>query len=172
MSAGSEVSEPTLYDILQLQPSRRFIDPVELKLAYRRALLHYHPDKKHASPLTKSNTFDSITSHGFSVDQITKAYKVFSSTKEKAIYDKNLERGNRDSSTSSKANQHAGVDTFDLEELDYADDTDTWSRTCKCGHERAYTLSGRDLESASEQGEICVQCAGCSLFIRVLFETA
>lgn len=172
MSAASAGLEPSLYDVLQLQPNRRYVDPAELKLAYRRALLRHHPDKKQASPLTKSHSSASKNCHVFSVDQITKAYKVLSSTKEKAIYDKSLERDIRALSTRSKVTQHAGVDTFDLEELDYADDTDTWSLTCKCGHERAYTFSGSDLESESAQREICVQCAGCSLLIKVLFDTA
>jgi diphthamide biosynthesis protein 4 len=173
MSGPAKVSQPTYYEILQLPRSTKPIDSVKLKAAYRRALLLHHPDKKCPSfPITSNPVEQTSNQAYYSVDQITEAYKTLSSTINKGDYDKLLEKTTRPLGTGLRKNHHAGVETFDLEELSYSDESDSWFRKCRCGDERAYTLTGSDLEKESEHGEIYAGCKGCSLFIRVLFDSA
>jgi diphthamide biosynthesis protein 4 len=172
MSGPVKVSQPTYYEILQLPRSTKPIDSVKLKAAYRRALLLHHPDKKYPSFPITSNPVEQTSNQAHSVDQITEAYKTLSSAISKGDYDKLLEETTKPLRTGLKENHHAGVETFDLEELSYNDKSDTWFRQCRCGDERAYTLTSSDLENESEHGEIYAGCKGCSLFIRVLFDSA
>lgn len=172
MSETAKVSQPTCYQILQLRQHGGSIDPFELRVAYRRALLLYHPDKsyRHSSNTSMSTTDDS--NHAYSVDEITNAYKTLSKAVEKASYDKSLARDTRRLSTISKTERHVGVETYDLAELAYNEKMDTWSHKCRCGDQQAYMLVESDLEQEAEHGEIYVSCKGCSLSIRVLFDTA
>jgi curved DNA-binding protein CbpA len=171
MSVAPEVSQPTDYQILQLPQNDQSIDPITLKAAYRRALLVHHPDKKTSSSEISSSVAKQ-PNHAYSVDQITKAYKTLSSVSERAEYTRQLEDDTKRLNTGIKEAYHAGVETFDLEELIYNDDTAIWSRKCRCGEERGYTLVESDLEREREHGEIYIACKGCSLSIRVLYEVA
>jgi diphthamide biosynthesis protein 4 len=171
MRSSAEVPQPTHYDILHLQPNRRSFDPSEVKTAYHRALLSHHPDKHSSGTSRALHTAGPTPSCVFSVDQITKAYKVLANAEEKAEYDEVLRKLNMSLNVAPKQARHTGVESYDLEEFSYADDTESWHRSCRCGYTNAYTLTGPDLENESEQGEVYVQCAGCSLLISVLFDT-
>jgi diphthamide biosynthesis protein 4 len=175
MSVLAQASQPTYYQILQLPNGGKPIDYNKLKSAYRRALLLHHPDKKYPSSLTASNAsaHSPPHSHGYySVDQISEAFKTLSSAQDKADYDRQLARDTRRLNTPPIANHHLGVDTYDLEELAYSEKISTWSHHCRCGDERAYIVTESDLERESENGEIYVSCKGCSLSIRILFDSA
>lgn len=172
MSGPAKVSQPTYYQILQLPQNGKPIDSIELKLAYRRALLLHHPDKNYPSSPTTSNTAAKASDHGYSVDQITEAFKTLSSAIDKADYDRRLSRDTRRLNTVPQANHHPGVETYDLEELSYDEKMSTWSHRCRCGDERGYIVTESDLEKESENGEIYVGCKGCSLSSRILFDTA
>lgn len=182
MSTDTQGPVPTYYQILQLPQNGRPIDPVQLKTAYRRALLNHHPDKKYlftptsavAGFLEQASTSDRVSV--FSVDEIIKAYKTLSSATEKAKYDGFLETQtclkiphNGEAKTNY---HHAGVETYELDELFYDEENESWSRKCRCGDEVAYTVTEADLERESEHREIYVGCKGCSLSIRVLFAPA
>ena len=171
MSVASRVSQPTYYQILQVPQNDRSIDPVALKAAYHRTLLIHHPDKKTSSPAVSSSV-KHHQNHAYSIDQITKAYKTLSNVSKRVEYSRQLEEQIGRLSTGVKDDCRAGVETLDLEDLVYNDDTAIWSRKCRCGEERGYMLAESDLESESEQGEIHVACKGCSLSIRVLFDVA
>lgn len=171
MYVASEVSPPTYYQILQLSRNDRSIDPTVLKTAYRRALLVHHPDKKHSSS-DASSSVGKQPKHVYSVDQITKAYETLSSVSMREEYNRKLEDDTRRLNIGIKDAHHAGVETFDLEQLIYDDNTATWYRECRCGDEGGYTLDDSDLEKEAEHGEIYVACKGCSLSIRILFEIA
>jgi diphthamide biosynthesis protein 4 len=174
MSGPAQVSQPTYYQILQLSNNGKPIDHVKLKSAYRQALLLHHPDKKCPSPTTSNAAARSPPgSHGcYSIDQISEAFKTLSSATEKADYDRQLARDARRLNTLANASQHLGVESYDLEDLSYNDETTTWLHHCRCGDERAYIVSESDLERESENGEIYVACKGCSLSIRILFDSA
>jgi DnaJ-class molecular chaperone len=171
MSEAADESQPTHYQILQLKQKGGRIDHVELKMAYRQALLLHHPDKN--SPTSSiSKSVGQTSNQAYSVDQITRAFKTLSSTVAKTEYDKSLEWDTGRLNTGPKMNCPAGVETYDLDELCYDNTADIWSRKCRCGDDRAYTLTESDLEKESEYGEIYIACQGCTLSIRVLFDTA
>ena len=171
MGRSTKVLRPTYYEILQIPHDSKPIDPTELKLAYRRALLLHHPDKKYpSSPATLNTTH--ITQYAFSVDQITEAYKILSSILDKAEYDRLLAKDTTRLSKAPKEVHHPGLEMYDLEELSFNNETSTWTRQCRCGDELGYIVTESELEEESEHGEIYVGCKGCSLFIKVLFDTA
>ncbi len=171
MSGAAQELQPTYYQILQLPPNGRPVDAFKIRLAYRRALLLHHPDKKFPSSTT-SLPVAQTSNHTYSIDQITEAYNTLSNAVKKANYDKSFERNAHELNKSLNTNQHSGVATYDLEELSYNHGTGTWSRKCRCGDETAYTLTESNLEREAEHGEIYVNCKGCSLSIRVFFDTA
>jgi diphthamide biosynthesis protein 4 len=172
MSGPEYVPKPTHYQILQLSPKDESINLLKLKLAYRRALLLHHPDKSHRSSPKNSRSLSPTSVHAYSVDRIIEAYNTLSNATSKANYDSLLARDTSRSSTTLESKNHAGVETFDLEELVYSEARSTWSRKCRCGDDTGYLLTELDLNNESERGEIYVGCKGCSLSIRVLFDTA
>jgi diphthamide biosynthesis protein 4 len=46
-----------------------------------------------------------------------------------------------------------------------------WTRACRCGMEKGYTILEEELEDAEQrgEGEVLVGCGGCSLWVRVGF---
>ena len=58
-----------------------------------------------------------------------------------------------------------------MEDLEYeeAQGTPVWYRICRCGDDRGFLIREQDLEEAEDDGEICVGCRGCSLWLKVLF---
>lgn len=172
MSVTAHVSQPTYYQILHLMQSDRPLDPVELKAAYRRALLLHHPDKGYHSSSATPKSVTQTSGHAYSIDQIAEAYKTLSCPIEKAEYDRLLSRCSRRLNTGPTVDQHTGADTYDLGDLAYTEETGNWARGCRCGDKKGYVLSESDLEKETENGEIYVGCEGCSLTIRVIFEAA
>ena len=172
MYDASEGSRPTHYQILQLSQNDRFIDPVTLKAAYRRALLVHHPDKEHSLSSETLSSVGKQPKHVYSVDQIMKAYETLSSVSKREEYNRQLEDHTKRLNIGIKDPYHAGVETFDLDQLIYDDNTAVWHRGCRCGDESGYTLAESDMEKEAEHGEIYIACKGCSLSIRILFEVA
>lgn len=74
----------------------------------------------------------------------------------------------------------AEVETVDLDDLTWDGRAGVYYRSChRCGAARGYSLTEDDLDaaagadddgSADGGGELMVQCTGCSLWLRVLFE--
>lgn len=62
-----------------------------------------------------------------------------------------------------------GVESVDLDDLNYDENSATWSRSCRCGNEKGFMFGESDLEEASEVGELVVGCSDCSLWLRVYF---
>lgn len=56
------------------------------------------------------------------------------------------------------------MDEIDLDEMEEAEEGDKWSSPCRCGDHYLITLN--DLE----EGLSVVQCAGCSLCVRIIYE--
>lgn len=171
MSGGAQESQPTYYQLLQIPRNNQPINPESLKVAYRRALLIHHPDKKCSSRQTSTSPAKQLD-YAYSVDQITNAYKTLSCAATRAEYDKRLQDDSKRLNSKSHDTHHAGIETFDLEELKYNEETNTWSRRCRCGEETGYDLTESDLEKETQHGEVYIACKGCSLSIRVLFEAA
>ncbi|RMZ19475.1 hypothetical protein D0859_16531 [Hortaea werneckii] len=62
-----------------------------------------------------------------------------------------------------------GLETVDLDTLDFQDDSETWTRSCRCGDPKGFIVSELELEKHIDEGELTVGCRGCSLWLRVLF---
>lgn len=189
------MSQPTLYEILSLSPSSD-ITPALIKQAYRRALLTHHPDKAASSihrnqqssfSTTTSTTPTNLSSTGqrkalYTIDQISLAYTTLSSPRLKTQYDASL-RSSRSSFTKSNSSSRSweedfqtGIDTVDLDDLDFVEagngNKDTWYRSCRCGNERGFALTEENLEENADLGEVLVQCADCTIWLRVCYVVA
>lgn len=195
MSINTSSPKTTHYDILQLprprlesiqhDKSQSPLSKDDIKAAYRRALLIHHPDKIKTTPSPSANqshvhtnqTYTSIsasasalTTH-HTIDEIVTAYNVLLDPVQRSEYDHALIRQDKDAGVVAETGtgSHMGVEVFDLEDLDYNQDDDTWARACRCGDPRGYLLTDTDLERESQHAEIYVGCRGCSLVIKVLF---
>ncbi|KAH8884500.1 diphthamide biosynthesis protein-like protein 4 [Thozetella sp. PMI_491] len=162
----------TYYDVLGISPSvlSEQKDPGQtLKRAYHRALLQHHPDKRGASPTGTSLSTTGVPARIFSVDEISTAYAILSNSRERAEYDGALKLA-----ASSNGQQHlpqfqTGIENVDLDDLDYEEGTERWSRGCRCGNPKGYLFGEEDLEEAVDYGELMVGCADCSLWLKVHF---
>jgi diphthamide biosynthesis protein 4 len=132
----------------------------------------------------------------YTVDQITNAYTVLSDSKKRREYTRSLQTQTQThtrttSSSSSRRDgsqrqpqqqqqqqetrRHSfrtGVETVDLDDMEWDDRKGLYYRGCRCGNSRGYCFREMDLEEVGEAGELLVECVGCSLWLRVLFEEA
>jgi DnaJ-class molecular chaperone len=131
-----------------------------LKQAYRRALLQNHPDKA-ASGTTRSSIY--------TVDQITTAFNILSSPKDRAAYDTALRLARAGGESETQTRFQTGVENVDLDDLPYDEAANCWYRSCRCGNERAYQFREVDLDEYGNDGELMVGCQDCSLWLRVHF---
>lgn len=163
----SNLSEPApLYRILNLSPSLISTqhDPSPLiKRAYRRALLQNHPDK--------ATSFSQVrrSEGAYSIDQITKAFNVLSSPAQRAAYDTSLKLQSDSEGQGLGTKFQTGVESVDLDDLDFDEQKECWYRSCRCGNDRGYLFQEDDLAEVSEEGELMVGCLDCSLWLRVHF---
>jgi curved DNA-binding protein CbpA len=171
------------YQILGLTPTLvdSQHDPSKLiKRAYHRALLRNHPDKAGAKAQPASEQpQSSSTSHSYyTVDQISTAFGVLSSPRQRAAYDAvlrtsrgSLIAGDSGSSAAATGAQlfQTGVENVDLDDLPFDEDDGAWYRSCRCGNDRGYLFREDDLEEAADEGELMVGCLDCSLWLRVHF---
>lgn len=159
-------NEEDYYQLLGLGPRQRdeALSAQELKSAYRRALLKHHPDKDSSSN-TKSL-------HKPTVDDIVLAYKTLSTPSLKLEYDRHLRTGVRPSSHATVGETyHIGLETVDLDDLQYDSAAGMWRRECRCGDESGFIVTEAELEKKIDDGELLVGCKGCSLWLRVMFST-
>jgi diphthamide biosynthesis protein 4 len=155
------------YAILNLptpSPNSAAASAEDVKQAYRLGLLTHHPDKTKAGTGTSSKP---------SVDAIKAAYAVLSDPKLRASYDRELllSRG----TTGSKERVfHTGEEVVDLDDLEFDEKEGMWYRPCRCGEDRGYVVTERQLEDEEMKGgrEVVIGCRGCSLWIRVGFGVA
>lgn len=185
------MTEPTHYEVLAIpksliEDSNKDQIPKIIKQAYHRALLRHHPDKTNtpqrtgtATTTTTTTTANTSSSSPPTVDQITRAYTTLSHQGERSAYDRHLALtrnptapsadGSRDTSTTFQT----GIETVDLDELDYTEDaaraTTRWHRSCRCGNDQGFAFGEDDLEEAGDLGELVVGCQDCSLWLRVCF---
>lgn len=163
----------------------------QIKVAYHRALLKYHPDKATTAAgtvTTKSSTSsgDETRAGTYTVDEITAAYKTLSNPLLRTDYDRSL-RLSRVKAGEKHGNAdvfHTGLEVVDLEDLVYEEEEEAhggnneqgedsagsyWYRSCRCGDEKGFLVTEQDLEREAEHGEIIIGCRGCSLWMKILF---
>ena len=163
-----KIEKQSHYEVLSLPASqslRNQLNEQDIKLAYRRALLLHHPDK--STPLPTSHSAPTKPT----VDQITLAYKTLISPTLRTNYDR-TQALKAPTATLIPQTSHPGLETIDLDDLLYDDQHTLWHRSCRCGKERAYTITEEELEMNIEEGEIITGCQGCSLWLRVTFAVA
>lgn len=161
------VTNPSHYDVLAL-PSPSFtpfrISSEIIKLAYRRALLHNHPDKCLTASTNTSNHLS------YTIDQISLAYKILLNPQTRSEYDLGLKISG--ALKASDADQpRTGLESIDLDDLSFHEKQFTWTKNCRCGNEEGFIITEKDLDENVEYGEVVVGCNGCSLWLRVLFTT-
>ncbi|RMY92799.1 hypothetical protein D0862_09382 [Hortaea werneckii] len=152
------------YERLGLAPRPRdgTLSAEAIKQAYRQALLSHHPDKLRERQKKDANR------PLISVDQITFAYKVLSDPELRAEYDFALLHEASNGPEQGRVHQ-TGLETVDLDALDFQDESEMWTRSCRCGDPKGFVVSESELEKHIDEGELTVGCRGCSLWLRVLF---
>ncbi|KHE79174.1 hypothetical protein GE21DRAFT_2476 [Neurospora crassa] len=184
------MSQPTFYEILSLSPTTSDLTPASIKQAYRRALLTHHPDKS-SSNFSSSNSNSHPPKTLYTIDQISLAYTTLSSPTLRTQYDASLRRlaaaaSSRTHPTTTNVVEdfQTGIDTIDLDDMVFvphesssstgisSNEKDTWYRPCRCGNERGFALTEEDLEENADLGEVLVQCADCTIWLRVCYVVA
>ncbi|MCJ1435982.1 hypothetical protein MMC27_005359 [Xylographa pallens] len=153
------------YEVLSLPdlfPARRLLSQEDIKHAYKRALLQHHPDKSTSPEVLKPR---------YTIDDITAAYKVLSNPITRSELDRNLQVQYLHTSRNTEVSL-SGLETIDLDDLDYNEAEGLWYRSCRCGNQRGYLISEGDLAKEAAYGEIVTGCGGCSLWLKVLFQPA
>ncbi|CAI4216521.1 unnamed protein product [Parascedosporium putredinis] len=167
---GSLPLLPSHYVVLAISPTllTSAANPTSLlKQAYHRALLHNHPDKDRKR---------AEAACAYTIDQISAAYRTLSDPTARSAYDAALRLSNNPAVIGGSGIEgdpdavfRTGVESVDLDDLNYDENSATWSRTCRCGNEKGFTFGELDLEEASEVSELVVGCSDCSLWLRVYF---
>ena len=140
-----------------------------IKSAYHRALLLHHPDKSfHRAPSSTASR------PKYTIDQISQAYRTLSDPKSRSSFDQKLRLhpqlfavGTDNPIEVSGVTPNSEI--VDLDDLVYDDEQKVWYTGCRCGQKRGFVVTENHLESHSGEGEALVGCAGCSLWIKVLF---
>lgn len=172
MSSRTTSTQWNYYAILQLPQTREptALSKNEVKTAYHRALLLHHPDKAKSPIMTPASSTPSSTHPQYSIDQILTAYQTLSNPTKRAAYDEGfIAHETSGAPPHHEKATHLGVETFDLEDLDFDEEKASWQRGCRCGNDGAFAVTEYELERESQHGEIYLGCKGCSLFIKVLF---
>ncbi|KAI1828003.1 hypothetical protein F4861DRAFT_237627 [Xylaria intraflava] len=171
-----------------------------IKQAYRKALLRHHPDKKPpGSPVTstlspspssssppnntqskpsgaKSSSSASKSQSTYTIDQIQDAYSVLSDARQRREYDRQLLLNPSTTSPShtrpASTRFHTGIETVDLDDLDYDERTGLYYGSCRCGNDRGFQFTEAQLAEHEDDLVLTVQCLDCSLWMRVLFDAA
>ncbi|KAI1208723.1 uncharacterized protein F4807DRAFT_461264 [Annulohypoxylon truncatum] len=173
-----------------------------VKQAYHRALLKHHPDKAASGPPASSSSPSSPSasasspnpsggsksksspkahakqgSHSqpriaYTVDQIQHAYAVLSDAKQRREYDRLLRASPAQRHQQTQSSFQTGVETVDLDDVSFDEQTGVYYRPCRCGNARGYAFTEENLEEFEEDGVLMVECLDCSLWVRVLFAAA
>jgi diphthamide biosynthesis protein 4 len=126
----------------------RTASQAQLKQAYHRALLRFHPDKHHTSTDNAADAAEMIT-------QVKEAYATLSSESARAQYD---------ASIAQRANEPRPAQVISLDNFTVSEETSSWHHVCRCG--AAYSITNDELE----RGVHLVGCEGCSEVIWVGYE--
>ncbi|KAF2725648.1 DnaJ domain protein [Polychaeton citri CBS 116435] len=160
-----QAHEDSHYSVLGLE---RYQDgapltPQQVKASYKKALLIFHPDKFKSSESKNSGTAQ------YSVDDIALAYKILSDPHLRGQYDNALRQTRFDGKSPQEVFHHTGLDTVDLDDLNFDEEQNVWTKDCRCGSQVGFLVTEPELLENVDDGELIVGCRGCSLWLRVLF---
>jgi len=153
------------YAVLGISIDAEFT-PDSLKTAYRRALLLHHPDKV-AAQRAADKPREAPKEH-HTVDEIAAAYETLSEPAARSAYNEALVKNKARLATVGRPRNRAGLEAFDLEDLEFNDSLQKWLKECRCGG--TYSVSEQELEEAASEGEVIASCHGCSLCVRITFD--
>lgn len=152
------------YEVLALShllEANEEISQHDIKAAYRRALLHNHPDKFEGAKKEMTNA------PTYTIDEIKKAFKVLGNPRSRSQYDQSLNSPSREFIKAKRS--HLGFETVDLDDLDLNEEQRIWYGACRCGSEQCFIVTEEELEKNVEVGEVIIGCQGCSLWLKVTF---
>mmetsp|Transcript_25902 Transcript_25902/g.32291 ORF Transcript_25902/g.32291 Transcript_25902/m.32291 type:complete len:159 (+) Transcript_25902:119-595(+) len=144
-------NDSSFYELLEVQPSASLS---EIRRAYQKKALQYHPDKIHGQEAMFS--------------KIQEAYEVLANDSKREIYDQKVEVQRR-----VLVWQEVSVDELEVLEEgsevhgDHQEKNDlppeqVYQFPCRCGD--IYEIQGSDLEEGFQE----FGCNGCSLHIKIL----
>lgn len=159
------------YQVLGVAPSASSAD---VKTAYRRALLLYHPDKALSRTTATLSDADAALETFYaghspsslippSIDDIQLAYNTLSNPSLRATFDAQLAQSPH-THTSSKKGSQRPAEVISLEEFQANDAGDAYYYRCRCGD--SYKITEEQLEEDVH----LVGCQGCSETIWVGYE--
>ncbi|KAJ7178707.1 DnaJ domain-containing protein [Mycena crocata] len=132
------------YQVLSIPPGSSLAD---VKAAYHRALLRFHPDKNPSAKLSPA-TID--------IASIQEAYRVLSTPDLRSQHDYILQQ----SYTPATGPRPAQI--ISLEE--FQEHVDFWSHSCRCGG--VYKITAEEMDG----GQHLIPCSSCSEIIWVGYE--
>ncbi|KAF9469564.1 hypothetical protein BDZ94DRAFT_1126975, partial [Collybia nuda] len=144
-------------DFYQLLSITKDASAAEIKIAYHRALLLFHPDK--TSRARRDHAHLSENTKGFSISLIKEAYLTLSTPDLRARYDSSQKR----LPSGPRPAQVISLEEFE-EEVGGGDEDDAWYYKCRCGG--IYRITSGEME----KGHHLVGCNSCSEAIWVGYE--
>ncbi|ODQ65189.1 hypothetical protein NADFUDRAFT_24955 [Nadsonia fulvescens var. elongata DSM 6958] len=143
------------------------LSPIQVKKAYRAALLAHHPDKQ-----SGNNIGPNSAQEVFDIDLISKAYTTLSDPDLRSEYNKWLRKCGSVLGGSGTTGEIVDLDDLQMKEtLVDGEETCEWFKSCRCGEEQGYKITEQNLIDNGNSTEIIVQCIGCSLWIKVVYES-
>ncbi|CAO3567473.1 unnamed protein product [Mortierella alpina] len=127
----------------------------EIKLQYQKLLLIHHPDKQ--QQIQSQQAPSTALKQAIPLQDIKEAWECLRQPNQRAFYDSSLK------AMRLRANGHVN-DDIDLDDMDYNEDSGTYSAPCRCSGE--YIISEDELEL----GVDTVVCSTCSLIVRIHYE--
>ncbi|GLB38382.1 putative CSL zinc finger [Lyophyllum shimeji] len=141
-------------DFYQLLAVPKDASASEIKTAYHRALLRFHPDKNRDSPHTSSESI--------CISLIKEAYNTLSEPSRRKLYDSATRQ--RSAGTGPRPAQIVSLDEFEEVADNVREDEGVWQYQCRCGGK--YRITGLDME----KGHHLVGCNSCSEVVWVGYE--
>uniref|UniRef100_A0A8B9RYR0 DnaJ homolog subfamily A member 1 n=1 Tax=Accipiter nisus TaxID=211598 RepID=A0A8B9RYR0_9AVES len=153
-AARKMVKETGYYDLLGVRPGAS-LD--EIKRAYRRLALRYHPDKN--------------PSEGERFKQISQAYEVLSDAHKRALYDRGGERAMKEGGLGSRGGSGGFGSPMDIFDLFFGGGVRMRSRADRRGKTVVHQLSvsledlynGTTRKLSLQKNIICRKCGGCGV---------
>ena len=144
--------DPDYYGLLSVSSTASF---TEIKSAYHRALLQFHPDKQRLNEAHTRPSSDNVD-----VDLLRRAYTTLYAHESRSNYDALRNRA------PSGPRPAQVISLEDFAEVEESAEDGVWTYKCRCGG--VYRIK----ESEMECGQHLVGCSGCSEVVWVGFELA
>lgn len=154
----------------------------QVKAAYRRALLRFHPDKLSVAERSEVSSAFSGSGHAqvprvVTIDEIRRAHEVLSTPSLRREYDRQLLTASsaRRSGAGTASQQTTELELVDLDDMHFDEKDGVYYRACRCGNARGFAVLEDDLADADAApaecavGEVLLECPDCSHHLRVTF---